>query len=49
MLLLDKEEEYRLNLEEQTEYYNTLISKGSRPLYLVSLSRDILEDPREYG
>ena len=35
-------------MEEQTEYYNTLISEGGQPSHPVSLGRDILENPGEY-
>lgn len=35
-------------LEEETEYYNALISEGGRPSHPVSLGRNILEDPGEY-
>jgi hypothetical protein len=46
---LDEEEQYSYNLEEETEYYNIFVNKGGRPLYPVSLGRDILENPREYS
>ena len=36
--IYNEEEEYPYNLEEEIEYYNILINKGGRPLYLVSLS-----------
>ena len=48
MEIYDEEEAYRLSLEEEIKYYNTLVNKGGRPSHPVSLSRDILENPGEY-
>jgi hypothetical protein len=43
------DEEYdRLDLEEETECYNTLVNEGGRPSHPVSLGRDVLENPGEY-
>ncbi|KAF8857851.1 hypothetical protein BDZ45DRAFT_422902 [Acephala macrosclerotiorum] len=45
---LGEEEYYRLDLEEETEYYNTLVNEGGRPSHPVSLGQNIIEDPGEY-
>lgn len=45
---INEERDYCLNLEEEIEDYKTLLNKGGRPSYLISLGRDILDDPREY-
>ena len=45
---IDEEEDYRRDLADETEYYNTLIREGGRPSHLVSLGRDVLENPGEY-
>ena len=45
---LGEEEYYRLDLEEQTEYHNTLVNECGRPSHPVSLGRYVLEDPGEY-
>lgn len=45
----DEEECYRLDLEEETECYNTLVNEGGRPSHPVSLGRDVLENPEDYG
>jgi hypothetical protein len=45
---IDEEEDYRCDLANETEYYNTLIREGGRPSHPVSLGRDVLEDPGEY-
>ena len=47
-MLLDEEEDYRHDLEEETDYYNTIIREGGRPSHPVNLGCDILEDPGEY-
>jgi hypothetical protein len=44
----DLEEYYRSCLEEETEYYNTLINEGGRPSHPISLGSDILENYGEY-
>jgi hypothetical protein len=45
---LDEEEDYRRDLAEEMEYYNTLVREGGRPSHPVSLGRDVLEEPGEY-
>jgi hypothetical protein len=36
-------------LEDQTKYYNQLISEGGRPSHPLSLGRAILDNPGEYS
>ncbi len=45
---LSDEENYHLNLEEQTEHYNALVNEGGRPSHPVSLGRDVAKDPGGY-
>lgn len=45
---MDEDELYSYNLEQQTEYYNALVTEGYRPSHPVSLGRDILDNPGEY-
>lgn len=35
-------------MEEQTEYYNSLVNEGDRPSHPVSLGRDVAKDPGGY-
>ncbi|KAL2352918.1 hypothetical protein BJ546DRAFT_794317, partial [Cryomyces antarcticus] len=46
--IYDDEEKCRLDLEDETESYNTLVNEGGRPLHPVSPGRVILENPGEY-
>ncbi|MCJ1260127.1 hypothetical protein MMC24_007967 [Lignoscripta atroalba] len=49
ILRSDNDEEYcRERLEEETEYYNTLIKEGGRPSHPISLGRDVAKNPGEY-
>jgi hypothetical protein len=45
---IDEERDYRRDLANETEDYNTLVREGGRPSHPVSLGRDILDDPGKY-
>jgi hypothetical protein len=45
---INEEEDYRRDLEEQTDYSNKLVDAGGRPSHPVSLGRDILRNPGQY-
>jgi hypothetical protein len=46
--VIDEEEYNRYNLEQQVEYYDTLVREGGRPSHPVKLGRGIIENPGEY-
>lgn len=45
---IDEEEQYRHNIQQQTENYNELVKHGGRPSHPLSRLEDIVKDPGEY-
>ncbi len=44
----DEEECHRRELDEEAEYYNTLIKEGGRPSHPISAGPGVAQDPGEY-